>query len=219
MSIRKRGNPPQLRFKLSVVQKDGSLARVSTGRINNAPRLRMHQNQRIRADVLPLVLQGQHERRPSLVGDSTTLPPLLNGPSGFADSVSHVGNGVPNAKDFFEGVDEHGSVIARDKLSRQAGTNVPVTKTRRGRTMCPMSRAVTPTSFKRDFCERLKAARVMANYDQVTLAEALGISANTYGKYERRSLLPHYLIPKVCALLGITADQLFHPVKEKRKTA
>lgn len=57
----------------------------------------------------------------------------------------------------------------------------------------------------------------MAGLEQVEFATRLGVLPNTYGKYERRSLLPHYLIPKACEILGITPDQLFPQTKDKTK--
>lgn len=80
-----------------------------------------------------------------------------------------------------------------------------------------MGKASTPTSFKREFCQRLKAARIMAGYEQAEFAKELGLLPNTYSKYESRSLLPHYLIPKACELLEIETEMLFVGPRELRR--
>lgn len=72
-----------------------------------------------------------------------------------------------------------------------------------------MGKASTPTQFKRDFCKRLAAARVMAGLEQAEFAQQLGLLPNTYSKYERRSLLPHYLVARAARILNVDVDFLF----------
>ena len=41
------------------------------------------------------------------------------------------------------------------------------------------------------------------------MADALGIPAGTYTRYETRTMMPHHLIPRFCQLTGVNADWLF----------
>jgi DNA-binding XRE family transcriptional regulator len=65
-----------------------------------------------------------------------------------------------------------------------------------------VAKHLTPSEYQRQFMERLKMIRVTSGYEPKEFAEALGIKTNTYLTYERRSLLPHHLIPKVCEITG-----------------
>jgi DNA-binding XRE family transcriptional regulator len=44
---------------------------------------------------------------------------------------------------------------------------------------------------------------------QDEMAKALGITRAAYEKYETRSPLPHWLIPRFIKIAGIAADDLF----------
>jgi len=44
---------------------------------------------------------------------------------------------------------------------------------------------------------------------QSEAATELGIETNTYSTYERRTPLPHHLIPKACQVFGVKADYFF----------
>lgn len=72
-----------------------------------------------------------------------------------------------------------------------------------------MGKATTPAKFRRDFCRRVRAARVLAGMNQPEAAQALGVKEDTYSKYERRTAMPHYLIPKACHFFGVTPDELY----------
>lgn len=209
--------------KISVVQMNGELVEVPMSRVRalrrSAAQSRMHVQKGFGGKLSSLAPYRSDNRRPSGVWNSTALPPLLNGPGTFTNVVGHLGDGVPAIENFVQGGNRHVDVLPGDNLSRQERTTLPVTVSHRHRTMRPMSRATTPTTFKKEFCQRLKAARVMAGLDQPTFAKLLGILPNTYGKYERRSLLPHYLIPLACEILGISPNQLYPTLKEKRRTA
>lgn len=177
----------------------------------------MNEQQHVSTQIGTATLDGRNDRGPRRIGNTTALTPLLDSPLAFPDVLRHIGKRVPAVEDLVKSFDSHGSLIPRDSLSRQVRTTRPVTKSYKARTMRPMSRTTTPTTFKKEFCQRLKAARTMAGFEQAEFAKALGILPNTYGKYEKRSLLPHYLIPQACALLQITADQLYPALKEKRR--
>lgn len=86
-----------------------------------------------------------------------------------------------------------------------------------------MPKTASPTSFKDQFTARVAWARHKAGYTQATMGEALGLgkaddpsTASIYGKYERRSMMPHHLIPSFCALVEQTVGWLYNgPVVER----
>lgn len=65
------------------------------------------------------------------------------------------------------------------------------------------------TVFKQEFTKRVALARVGRNYTQAQLADKLGMEQDKYKQYERRSLLPHDLIPRFCELCDIDTAWLF----------
>jgi hypothetical protein len=72
------------------------------------------------------------------------------------------------------------------------------------------------STFKEEFTARVAYARHKAGYTQATMAEALGFGPTTdssaqgkYHKYEKRSLMPHHLIPQFCALCEVTVGWLY----------
>lgn len=84
--------------------------------------------------------------------------------------------------------------------------------------------------YESEFRRRLVAIRKASGMSQVSLAKALGLSRDTYSKYEFRSMLPTYLIPKVVVITGFdpwhvltgqpaskspTLVQLLHPPADK----
>lgn len=61
--------------------------------------------------------------------------------------------------------------------------------------------------FDRGFQQRLRALRLHLELTQEEMADALGIaSADTYSKYERRSMLPIYFLPRLALLTGASLD-------------
>jgi len=59
--------------------------------------------------------------------------------------------------------------------------------------------------FIRSMCRRTQQVRIDSGYTQPEMAEALGILNVTYSKYESRSPLKQYLIPKFCELTGFSS--------------
>ena len=169
---------------------------------------RVHGKKIIGAQVLAFPVRSAHKGRPHTRGDTPPLLPFTDSPMTFADGVSHFGDGAPKLKNLSDGhLAPHN---ARDKLSRQVRTSLPATGGGAAGTIRPMSsRAITPTWFKKEFCNRLRAARVTARKDQAEFARELGLLPNTYGKYENRTLLPHYLVPRACLILGIEPAALY----------
>ena len=184
---------------------------------SGTPRSGMHRQQITSAQLLAFPFDRVHYGLPGIRRDTLSLLPLADDPMTFANSLGHLGKGVPHREHISNGF--HSADIARDSLSRQERTTRPVTGSGRPRTIRPMGKASTPTAFKKEFCQRLKAARIMAGYEQSEFARELGLLPNTYNKYETRSLLPHYLIPQACEILGIDAAVLFvGPGASRRKS-
>lgn len=64
-------------------------------------------------------------------------------------------------------------------------------------------------SFNDEFCLRTRNAREARGFKQAEMAEVLGLETDTYSKYERRTPLPHRLIPRFCLVCGLSLDDLF----------
>jgi DNA-binding XRE family transcriptional regulator len=52
--------------------------------------------------------------------------------------------------------------------------------------------------YRHAFLARTAQARERAKYTQAEIAEILDITQDTYKQYEKRTPLPHYLIPRFC---------------------
>lgn len=183
----------------------------------------VHRKKRICAQVLPFRLRGRNERRPMLMRNAATLPPLLDGlvvlPHGGRQGTGVV---FPPIEDGLQGKGLHVPDSAGDNYSRQGGRMIPVTGKPAPRTMCPMGRGVAPTRFKSEFAERLKAARIAAGYaTQQEFALALGVPIERYKKWESgRTPMPHQYIPAACELTGQDANYFFKvAARAFRKTA
>lgn len=54
----------------------------------------------------------------------------------------------------------------------------------------------TPSQYRKEFSERVKAARITSRKTQSQIADELGVKLNTYQTWEGRTLMPHqHLIP------------------------
>jgi transcriptional regulator with XRE-family HTH domain len=62
----------------------------------------------------------------------------------------------------------------------------------------------TPKRFNAEMCGRLKRLREAKAWSQEQMATALGVPLERYRKYENRSPLPHYLIPRVALICNVT---------------
>lgn len=85
-----------------------------------------------------------------------------------------------------------------------------------------MSDKTAASDFKKHFTARTAFAREKAGFTQESMAEALGIKQTKYHKYEARSLMPHYLVPRFCTLCRVTPEWLYTaavevPVVVKRR--
>jgi transcriptional regulator with XRE-family HTH domain len=78
-----------------------------------------------------------------------------------------------------------------------------------------MGKGVTSSKFVEDFCHRVKVAREFRGFSQSEVAKHLGMSANSWSKYEFRTLLPHRYMLQVCELFEVSADY-FYGAKQPR---
>lgn len=177
------------------------------------PVLLMNGQQSFSAETLPLLLGRFKNYRPSTTGNTFPRLPLADSFNRRIDRKRKLVRRGPKAKDVIDAGQfggRHGHVITEDRLSSQGVTTCPVTKIGVPQTMRAMNKAASPKRFREQFCERLRAARIAAGYDdQSAFARLLGIAPNTYSKYETRSYMPNHLIPRACTLLGIEIAFLY----------
>jgi hypothetical protein len=199
------------------------IQRVVSLQSRRAPRTLVHRKKIISAQILPFRLRGKNESRPMFIGDAATLPPLLDGlvllPNVGGESSSVI---IPPVEDRFQSKGLHVPYSEGDNYSRQGRRMFPVTALSRARTMCPMGRGTTPTRFKSQMAELLRAARISGGYaTQLEFANALGVPVERYKKWESgRTPIPHQYIPDVCELLDKDANYFFRVTpKVYKKTA
>lgn len=60
----------------------------------------------------------------------------------------------------------------------------------------------TPSNWRQEFIERVKAARIVSGMKPVEVAAALRVSLDTYVRWESRALLPHHLLMPFCRITG-----------------
>lgn len=73
-----------------------------------------------------------------------------------------------------------------------------------------MAQIPTKTAFAIAFCERVADLRGARDFTQYRMAETLGVPLENYKKYEKRSCMPHYLIPKFANIVGVSIEYLFY---------
>lgn len=202
------------------VRVDESSASCPGGVSPRRKRRAVHSKKLLKGKLLSFPLHAIDYRPPPFLRDAPTLAPLLGGPMSDSQVVGHFRDGIPTLNNLGYGLDHsfsgHDCDNGPDSQSGQHRTSRSVTRAHPKRTMCPMGKATTPTSFKVMFCQRVKSARTMTGQSQAEVAAELGISADTYSKYERRSLPPHYLIPRLCDVLDIDESFLFSGGRKKK---
>ena len=74
----------------------------------------------------------------------------------------------------------------------------------------PRKRRVTPREYRAAFAARVRHARTVARYPIDEMALLLGITRDTYTKYEGRgaSLMPHNLIVPFCLACRVSVESL-----------
>lgn len=75
---------------------------------------------------------------------------------------------------------------------------------------------MTEAEFNESFRRRLKAMRLAREWTQEQMAEALQIGAERYAKYETRSMLPLYLVPRLALLTGESVEYIVTGKKKRR---
>lgn len=82
------------------------------------------------------------------------------------------------------------------------------------------------SAFNGAMCAEVKRLREARSWRQSDMATALGISEALVQKYETRSPLLHYLLPRFCTIMGLSLDGFFRTVMaqamktdQKRKAA
>jgi transcriptional regulator with XRE-family HTH domain len=64
-------------------------------------------------------------------------------------------------------------------------------------------------SFTQDYIRRTKQAREESGYSPEEMADFLNLKFDTYLKYEYRTPLPRYLVPRFCSLCRVAVGWLF----------
>lgn len=72
--------------------------------------------------------------------------------------------------------------------------------------------------FDRLFCEVTASLREGAGLASEDMAGKLGLSTRAYDRCERRKPLPHSLIARFCAIVGVTTDDMFRMVATQATT-
>lgn len=93
-----------------------------------------------------------------------------------------------------------------DKLSTSASTKCPTTRDGRSVTI---SGSMTPTEFRKAFVGRVRQIRESLGKEPEEMAELMGVSLDRWRKYESRTPLPHYLVPRFCRTFGVDVWYLF----------
>jgi DNA-binding XRE family transcriptional regulator len=84
-----------------------------------------------------------------------------------------------------------------------------MTKTRSGAAITtPRKRRVTPREYRAAFAARVRQARTAARYPVDEMALLLGVTRDTYTKYEgrRASLMQHNLIVPFCLACRVSVE-------------
>lgn len=69
-----------------------------------------------------------------------------------------------------------------------------------------MSHSNEELDFNIALCARVRTLRESLDWSAEIMAEALGVPAARYRKYEKRTNLPHYLIPRFARLTGYSVE-------------
>ena len=74
----------------------------------------------------------------------------------------------------------------------------------------PKRRRVTPQEYRAAFAARVRQGRIAARYPLEEMALLLGVTRDTYTKYEGRgaSLMPHNLIVPFCLACRVSVEWL-----------
>lgn len=93
-----------------------------------------------------------------------------------------------------------------DYLSKLASTDCPVRRDGQSVTILGL---MTPTEFRKAFVGRVRQIRESLGWSPTHMAEMMNVEIESWRKYEKRTPLPHHLIPKFCLLTGVDVWYLF----------
>ncbi len=151
----------------------------------------------------PALLRGLNHSIPRVIRDSTTQRPSVDRVLLLVQGGRHVGNVVPDRKYVVKGL--HRPDIVTDYLSVQERTEKQVTPLFKQLTMLPMKgqrKPSTPSQWRDEFISRVRSARIVSGKKPVEVAAYLGVSLDTYNRWETRALLPHHLVMPFCTFIG-----------------
>jgi hypothetical protein len=106
--------------------------------------------------------------------------------------------------------------LIMDDKSMQSWSTVQLTLVAPPGTMGGMTRIgrprkpVSPTDYESSFRQRVRIAREQFSSNAADMARALGVAPGTYNRYETRTMMPMYLIPKFIKITGVPLDWLVH---------
>ena len=110
---------------------------------------------------------------------------------------------TPNREYVVKGL--HKDRYIPDYLSAQVRTEKQVTPLFRQLSMLDMKgqrKPSTPSTWRKEFIKRVKAARIVSGKKPVEVAAALGVNLDTYTRWETRALLPHHVVMPFCQITG-----------------
>jgi hypothetical protein len=93
----------------------------------------------------------------------------------------------------------------------QGRTEKQVTPLFRQLTMLGMKgqrKASTPSVWREEFIQRVRAARIASKKKPIEVASELVVTLDTYNRWETRALLPHHLIVPFCRITGADPMEL-----------
>jgi hypothetical protein len=183
-------------------------------RARRRPAMKLHQS--LDRQRRALGFGGPANAGPTPRRDRPTVLPFLNGIGKLAELPGQAGQRIPKVENVLNSLHRE-DVISRDEISRQVGITDPVTMQYADGTLCPMGRGVSPARFKKEFCARVRVARISASYEPEQVAEMLGIPVDTWRRYELRTLLPHHMIPRVCALFSVPLDFFYRQDDQQKE--
>jgi hypothetical protein len=152
---------------------------------------------------LSLERRRRDHNRPGTFGNPAPPLPPVNRVVFLVQGGRHGGNVGPYRKYVVKGL--HTSLYLTDYLSVQERTEKQVTPLFRQLTMLDMKgtrKASTPSQWRDQFIERVKAARIVSGQKPIEVAAALGVNLDTYNRWETRALLPHHLVMPFCTITG-----------------
>lgn len=79
-----------------------------------------------------------------------------------------------------------------------------------------MHEAQSAAEFNRLFRQRVQRVRIQSDHTQKEVARRIGVAEETYKKYETRSVMPVYLIPRFANAVGCDIAYLFTGQGESR---